>query len=137
MWTRAPVFPSGAGGLVPTADDMLTFGRMLLNGGVHGGTRLLPARSIELMTTNRLTREQVGTAGAILAGSGWGFGLAVTVAPDEVSGPGRYGWSGGHGVTWFNDPHEQLVGIAFTQVSDFLWSGGLTEFNRLAYGEKV
>ncbi len=137
LWTRPPAFPSGAGGLLSTVDDVLAFGRMLLDGGVHGGTRVLSASSVELMTTNRLTPEQVGTAGALLGGSGWGLGLAVTVAPDEISGPGRYGWSGGYGVTWFNDPGERLIGIAFTQVSDFLWSGALTEFDKLAYGETV
>jgi CubicO group peptidase (beta-lactamase class C family) len=80
LWTRPPVFPSGAGGLLSTVDDILAFGRMLLDGGVHGGTRVLSASSVELMTTNRLTPEQVGTAGALLGGSGWGLGMAVTVA---------------------------------------------------------
>src|SRR4051794_3985180 len=133
VWTRPPAFPSGSGGLVSTVDEYLAFARMLLHKGVHGGSRLLTERSVELMTTNRLTPEQVATAGQILGGAGWGLGMAVTVERDEVSGPGRYGWSGGYGTTWFNDPHERLIGIAFTQVSDFLWSGALTEFNRLAY----
>jgi CubicO group peptidase (beta-lactamase class C family) len=133
IWSEPPAFPSGSGGLVSTVDDYLTFARMLLDRGVHGGTRILSEKSVELMTTNHLTPEQVATAGSILGGSGWGLGMAVTVEPDEISGPGRYGWSGGYGTTWFNDPHERLIGIAFTQVSDFLWSGGLMEFNRLAY----
>jgi CubicO group peptidase (beta-lactamase class C family) len=133
VWSRPPVFPSGAGGLVSTVDDYLAFARMLLNGGVHGGTRLLSEQSVELMTTNRLTPEQVASAGMLLGGAGWGFGMAVTVERDEISGPGRYGWSGGYGTTWFNDPHEDLIGIAFTQVSDFLWSGALAEFDKLAY----
>jgi CubicO group peptidase (beta-lactamase class C family) len=59
--------------------------------------------------------------------------MAVTVEPDEISGPGRYGWAGGYGTTWFNDPGERLIGIAMTQVSDFLWSGALTEFTKEAY----
>ena len=133
IWSRPPVFPSAAGGLVSTVDEYLAFARMLLEGGVHGGTRLLSEQSVELMTTNRLTSEQVATAGQLLGGAGWGLGMAVTVEPDEVSGPGRYGWSGGYGTTWFNDPTEGLIGIAMTQVSDFLWGGGLAEFNRLAY----
>ena len=137
LWATPPRFPSGAGGLLSTLDDVLAFGRMLLDGGVHGGTRVLSAASVELMTTNRLTPEQVGTAGVLLSGAGWGLGTAVTVAPDEISGPGRYGWSGGYGTTWFNDPGEGLVGIALTQVSDFLWSGALMEFEKLAYGETV
>jgi CubicO group peptidase (beta-lactamase class C family) len=133
IWSEQPAFPSGSGGLVSTVEEFLTFGRMLLNRGVHGGTRILSEKSVELMTTNHLTPEQIASAGMMLGGSGWGLGMAVTVEPDEISGPGRYGWSGGYGTTWFNDPNEGLVGIAFTQVSDFLWSGALMEFDRLAY----
>jgi CubicO group peptidase (beta-lactamase class C family) len=133
LWSTEPVFPSGAGGLASTADDLLSFGRMLLDSGVHGGTRVLSEQSVHQLTSNHLTPEQIAGAGVVLNGSGWGFGMAVTVRPDEISPPGRYGWSGGSGTTWFNDPHDQLVGIALTQVSDFLWSGALTEFQQLAY----
>jgi CubicO group peptidase (beta-lactamase class C family) len=133
LWSRPPAFPSGSGGLASTLDDYFTFARMLLDGGVHGGTRVLSEESVELMTHNRLTPEQIASGGQILGGSGWGLGMAVTIEADEISGPGRYGWSGGSGTTWFNDPAEGLIGIALTQVSDFLWSGALTEFDRLAY----
>jgi len=133
VWSRPPVFPSGSAGLVSTVDDFHAFALMLLDGGVHGGTRLLSQQSVDLMTRNHLTAEQIGNARMLLGGSGWGFGMAVTVEPDEISGPGRYGWAGGYGTTWFNDPGEQLIGIAMTQVSDFLWSGALTEFNKAAY----
>ena len=133
IWSRPPVFPSGSAGLVSTVDDYVTFARMLLDRGVHGGTRLLSEKSVELMTTNHLTPAQIASAGRILDGSGWGLGMAVTVAPDEISGPGRYGWSGGYGTTWFNDPNARLIAVAMTQVSDFMWSGALTEFDKLAY----
>ncbi len=134
VWSSPPVFPSGAGGLVSTADDYLVFARMLLDKGVHGGTRILSEKSVEMMTANHLTPEQITGGGVFLNGSGWGFGMGVTVGPDEIAGtPGRYGWSGGYGTDWFNDPHEGLIAIALTQVSDFLWSGALTEFGRLAY----
>jgi CubicO group peptidase (beta-lactamase class C family) len=134
VWTQPPAFPSGAGGLVSTADDFLAFARLLLHGGVHGGRRLLSQRSVELMTTNHLTPEQVAGGGPLLAGSGWGYVMGVTVEPDDISPvPGRYGWSGGYGTTWFNDPHEDLIAICMTQLGDFLWDGGLTEFDRLAY----
>jgi CubicO group peptidase (beta-lactamase class C family) len=133
VWTRPPVFPSGAGGLLSTADDLLAFARLLLNRGLHGGERLLSERSVEMMTTNHLTPEQIAGGGPFLSGSGWGYGMAVTVAPDEVSAvPGRYGWSGGYGTTWFNDPHRQLVAIALTQTVGFLFNGGLAEFGELA-----
>jgi CubicO group peptidase (beta-lactamase class C family) len=134
VWSSPPTFPSGSGGLVSTVDDYLAFARMMLNKGVHGGTRILSEKSVEMMTTNHLTPEQITGGGIFLNGSGWGLGMAVVVEPDEISAtPGRYGWSGGYGTDWFNDPHERLIAVALTQVSDFLWSGALTEFARLAY----
>lgn len=134
LWSREPAFPSGAGGLASTADDFLSFARMLLNRGVHGGARILSEQSVTRMTTNQLTPEQIASGGMILGGSGWGLGMSVTVEPDDVTAtPGRYGWAGGYGTDWFNDPHEGLIAIALTQVSDFLWSGALTEFVKLAY----
>ncbi|MFF5293683.1 serine hydrolase domain-containing protein [Paractinoplanes globisporus] len=135
IWSRPPAFPSGSGGLASTADDFLAFARMLLNGGVHGGTRVLSAQSVASMTRNHLSPAQIESGGFLLGGAGWGYGMAVTVADDEVSAAGRYGWSGGYGTTWFNDPAEGLIAIVLSQVSDLLWGGALPEFNRLAREE--
>lgn len=52
------VFESGAGSLVSTVDDFLTFARMPMNGGEYHRIRLVSARSVEEMTTDHLTREQ-------------------------------------------------------------------------------
>jgi CubicO group peptidase (beta-lactamase class C family) len=132
-WTRPQVFPSGAGGLLSTVDDFLVFARLLLNGGKHQGNRLLSEASVKLMATNHLTPAQIAGGGQVLGGQGWGFGMAVSVAPDETSPvPGRYGWAGGYGSTWFNDPHRTVVAIAMTQTPDFLFNGAATEFSRLA-----
>jgi len=135
VWTRPPAFADGSAGLLSTADDYLAFARLLLNGGVHGGTRLLTEKSVAAMTTNHLTPDQIESGGFLLGGTGWGYGLGVTVKADEVSGPGRYGWSGGFGTDWFTDPRERLIFILLGQVSDLLWSDALTEFGRLAYAE--
>jgi CubicO group peptidase (beta-lactamase class C family) len=132
VWTSPPAFPSGAGGLLSTADDYLAFARMLLRKGAHDGGRILGERSVEAMATNHLTPEQIAGGGVLLSGSGWGYGMAVRVAPDEVSAPGRYGWTGGYGTTWFSDPHRDLVAIALTQADAFLFNGALTEFDQLA-----
>ncbi len=127
-WSTPPPFPSGAGGLLSTVDDFLAFARMLLN----GGGRLLSERSVELMTRNHLTPEQMHTAGIILGGRGWGYGVAIATEPDAAwPVPGRYGWAGGYGTDWLNDTHRQIVAMAMTQVSDFLWNGGLAEFDAL------
>jgi CubicO group peptidase (beta-lactamase class C family) len=132
-WSNLPVFASGAGGLLSTADDFLAFARLLLNNGTHRGQRLLSTDAVALMTTNRLTPDQIGTAGILLDPKGWGYGMAVAAEPDEISTvPGRYGWDGGYGTVWFNDPHRDLIAIALTQTSDFLFNGGRTEFTTLA-----
>jgi CubicO group peptidase (beta-lactamase class C family) len=132
-WTTPPVFPSGAAGLLSTADDFLAFARLLLNGGTHRGKRLLSTSSVALLTTNHLSPHQIQTAGILLEPKGWGYGMAVASQPDEVSPiAGRYGWDGGYGTVWFNDPHRELVAIAMTQTSDFLFNGGRAEFTTLA-----
>jgi CubicO group peptidase (beta-lactamase class C family) len=131
-WTRLPAFPSGAAGLASTVDDYLAFSRLLLNNGVHKDRRLLSEQSVRLLMTNHLTPEQIAGAGPLLAGRGWGYGMAVTTAPDEISPPGRYGWDGGYGTSWFTDPNRNLTAMALTQTVDFLFNGGLAEFQRLA-----
>ncbi len=57
-FARPPVFESGAGGLVSTVDDLLAFGRMMLNQGSYGRERILSRPSVELMTTDHITPEQ-------------------------------------------------------------------------------
>jgi CubicO group peptidase (beta-lactamase class C family) len=132
-WTRPPKFPSGAAGLVSTVDDYLAFARLLLNRGAHNDRQLLSERSVELMMTNHLTPAQIAGGGPVLGGRGWGYGMSVVIAADEVSPvPGRYGWQGGYGTTWFNDPSRGVIAIAMTQTTDFLFNGGLAEFERLA-----
>jgi CubicO group peptidase (beta-lactamase class C family) len=132
-WTSAPAFPSGSGGLLSTIDDLYAFARMLLVGGRHEGRRILSGTSVEAMTTNHLTADQISSAGLLLGNQGWGYGMGVVTRPtDSGLTPGQYGWSGGYGTTWFNDPSRDLIAIALTQTSDFLWNGGLDEFDRLA-----
>ncbi|MBV9580243.1 MAG: beta-lactamase family protein [Chloroflexi bacterium] len=134
-WSRPPIFPSGAAGLISTADDYLTFARCLLNGGEYRGQRVLSAESVELMTTNHLTPEQMATGGMILGGVGWGFGVSVVTEPgDAWPVQGRYGWAGGYGTDWFNDPHRGIVAILLSQTSDVMWNGMLGEFDQLVAG---
>jgi CubicO group peptidase (beta-lactamase class C family) len=116
-WSRPPPFFSARGGLVSTADDYLAFAQMLLNMGRHGNQRLLSRPSVELMTVDQLTPEQKPPDGFILdTNRGWGFGLSVVTRRHDISAiPGRYGWEGGYGTAWANDPSEGVVGIILTQ----------------------
>ncbi|HAT43678.1 MAG TPA: serine hydrolase [Ktedonobacter sp.] len=119
QWGRPPTFPSGANGLVSTLDDYLAFGQMMLNQGRHGSERILSRLSVETMTTDQLTPEQKAVS-SLLPGffdtHGWGFGVSVVTRRDDIASvPGRYGWDGSLGTSWFCDPKEDLVGIVLTQ----------------------
>ncbi len=132
-WATPPVFPSGASGLLSTADDFLAFARLLRNHGTHRGRQLLSAKAVGMLTTNHLTPHQIETAGILLEPKGWGYGMAVAAEPDGISAiPGRYGWDGGYGTVWFTDPHRDLIAMALSQTSDFLFNGSRAEFTTLA-----
>ncbi|WP_434424661.1 serine hydrolase domain-containing protein [Nannocystis pusilla] len=119
QWSRPPAFASGAAGLVSTADDYLAFARMLLAGGTHGGQRILSRPSVELMTTDHLTPAQKAKSGFTpedFAASGFGFGVSVVTRRDHAYAPiGQYGWDGGLGSVWRNDPQEAMITLLFTQ----------------------
>jgi CubicO group peptidase (beta-lactamase class C family) len=118
-WTRPPAFPDGSAGLVSSADDYLAFAQMLLEHGRHPDERILSRPSVELMTANQLTPEQAQGSG-FEDGRGWGFGVSVVTKRDDVwATPGRYGWDGGYGTSWANDPREELCGILMTQRTGF------------------
>jgi CubicO group peptidase (beta-lactamase class C family) len=108
----APVFPSGAGGLLSTVDDWLRFARLLL----AGGQGILSRESVRLITTDQLTASERAGATLFLEGQGWGYGGSVDVAADqEWNIPGRYGWVGGTGTTAHICPANGTTSILLTQ----------------------
>jgi len=116
-WSKPPAFQSGSGGLVGTIDDYLAFCLMLLNQGRHGKERILSRPSVELMMTDHVAPEQRAGSELFFGNhSSWGFGGSVDIKRTSLYRvPGRYGWDGGLGLSAYTDPHEQLVGILFTQ----------------------
>ena len=89
--------------------------------------------------SRRLIDSSSGGPGPLPDGSqGWGFGVGVQVRRSGL-GPsiGSYGWAGGMGSMWSNDPSNLLVGVmlstdAFagpfpppTVIQDF-WTGAYT-----------
>jgi CubicO group peptidase (beta-lactamase class C family) len=113
QWARPPAFPSGGGGLASTIDDYLTFARMLHAGGVHGAVRILSPTTVQAMTTDQLRPGDTGPdpEGAI----GWGFGVGVLRRGAGVTqAAGSYGWEGGLGSSWANDPVNDVVGVILT-----------------------
>jgi CubicO group peptidase (beta-lactamase class C family) len=118
-WSHPPAFHSGAGGLVSTADDFLIFARMLMSNGASEERRILARPSVQLMTTDQLTPAQKA-ASPFFPGfwdtRGWGMGVAVHTVRDGLGfSPGSYGWDGGYGTSWINDPAEDLTAIFLMQ----------------------
>ncbi|MGA5321113.1 serine hydrolase domain-containing protein [Streptomyces seoulensis] len=118
-WDRLPAFPSGAGGLVSTADDYLAFARMLLaRGETADGRRLLSPESVARMTSDQLTPAQRESSPLFLEGQGWGYGGSVDIERTEPwHVPGRYGWVGGTGTAAHLVPGTGKVTVLLTQVA--------------------
>jgi CubicO group peptidase (beta-lactamase class C family) len=125
--SRPPAFAGGGGGLNSTADDYHAYFRMLLNGGVHDGERILSRAAVQLMTTNRLTDEQNAARTTMARNNvhlsfgqgqqgGWGFGMAVRTYRGDYAPIGQFGWDGGAGTSTYADPENQLTGVVLTQV---------------------
>jgi CubicO group peptidase (beta-lactamase class C family) len=117
QWSSLPAFASGAGGLVSTVDDWLSFARMLLADGAVGARRLLSPESVRQMTADHLTQSQRDASTLFLEGQGWGFGGSVDVDPvDPWNVPGRYGWIGGTGTAAHVTASTGAVSILLSQM---------------------
>jgi CubicO group peptidase (beta-lactamase class C family) len=93
-----------------------------------------------------MTADQIGVAGGapgpLPDGSqGWGFGVGVQLRRTGIGpGAGSYGWAGGMGSMWSNDPAEDLVAVTLTTdaftgpfpppavIQDF-WTGAYTSID--------
>jgi len=123
-WANPKSFQGGGGGLVSTAEDYLQFARLLLGRGRVGQTRLLSHRSVDLMRSNFLSRDQrrVPAFGHIVwAGQGFGLGLSIVDDPAQqlplgYRSTGSFGWPGAYGTSWFADPVEDLIGLMLIQL---------------------
>jgi CubicO group peptidase (beta-lactamase class C family) len=122
-WANPKRFQGGGGGLVSTAEDYLQFARLLLGRGRVEQTRLLSHRSVDLMRSNFLSRDQrrVPAFGHIVwAGQGFGLGLSIVDDPAQqlplgYRSTGSFGWPGAYGTSWFADPVEDLIGLMLIQ----------------------
>lgn len=119
-----PKVLSGGGGLVGTIEDYAHFAQMLLNGGTYKGKRVLSEASVRLMCSD-LTREDIRPlymGFAKMGGSGFGLGGKVIInvpASRRQGSLGNYSWGGMANTVFWVDPREELVALAFTNVTPF------------------
>lgn len=125
-YLKPPVFVSGGGGLVGTAQDYLRFAQMLLNGGTLDGQRYLSRKTLELMTANHLpggvdlpaiSRSLFSEAAYEGVGFGLGFATSTSAARTLMPGSdGDYFWGGAASTFFWVDPKEELIGVFMTQL---------------------
>ncbi len=116
LYASRPRFLAGDSGLVSSADDYATFARFMMDGRAADGSRLLRPETLGAMIANRLTPAQRAGDPILGACRGWGLGLGTWVAesPEGIAA-GAYGWDGGFGTSWFNDPARGLAAVLMTQ----------------------
>ena len=119
IYARPPIFEGGGGGLVSTVDDLLAFGKMMLNRGAYGRERILSRPSVDLMTMDHLSPEQKAASPFFpnfWDVYGWGLGMSVIARRQELARSyGCFGWDGTFGTSWWVDPTENMIGILMSQ----------------------
>jgi CubicO group peptidase (beta-lactamase class C family) len=120
--TKATKLECGGGCAASTAGDYIRFAQMLLNKGKLGEVRILGHKTVELMTANHLpseTKNNVAVTSSVLAGYGFGLGVAVRqqagIAP-LLGSVGDYTWSGAFGTAFSVDPAEELIIVQMAQM---------------------
>lgn len=113
--------PFGGHGLVSTTEDYFKFSHMLLNQGELDGTRILGRKTLDYMTLNHITPENLPLGIGDWEMSGVGFGLGFSTIMDAaqagtMNSDGNFGWGGAAATNFWVDPQEELVGIMMTQI---------------------
>ncbi len=93
-----PPFPFGGAGLVSTPRDYDRFLRMLANGGMLNGRRVMGEGMVRLGTSDLLP-PGTDTAGTYITGAGFGAGGRVGRGAEA----GIYGWAGAAGTVGMVD----------------------------------
>lgn len=126
------------GGLYSTANDLLRFYQMMLNGGALDGRRILSKLSVELMTAVHTGDLPAGFV------PGMGYGLAWSVVARRegtfrLNSIGTFGHGGAYKTYGFIDPKQDLIGIMLMQrsSSDGDLSDELNAFIAMTYAAIV
>jgi CubicO group peptidase (beta-lactamase class C family) len=108
-------FPSGGGGMIGSAPDLLRFFEAIRRGGRPIVSEDGAAQMMRNQNAN-LPNEAQGPG----PGMGFGFGGAVLVDPSATGSPqssGTWQWGGVYGHSWFVDPVRKLTVIALTNTA--------------------
>jgi CubicO group peptidase (beta-lactamase class C family) len=96
----------GGAGMVSTIDDYARFCQMMINGGELDGVRILEESTVALIMSDQLPE------GASYMGDDMGYGLAGQVNIES----GEYSWSGAATTSFWIDPANNMIVLAFAQL---------------------
>ena len=116
--SKKPVFLSGSGGLLSTAEDYWRFSQMLLNGGELDGARLLKRQTVALMRTNVLAPGVKVDTYVPLEGIGFGLDFAIVMDPAAFGsshGRNTFYWGGAFGTWFWIDPANDVIVVGMIQ----------------------
>ena len=116
--SKKPVFLSGSGGLLSTAEDYWRFSQMLLNGGELDGARLLKRQTVALMRTNVLAPGVKVDTFVPLEGIGFGLDFAIVMDPAAFGsshGRNTFYWGGAFGTWFWIDPTNDVIVVGMIQ----------------------
>jgi CubicO group peptidase (beta-lactamase class C family) len=110
----SPVYFSGGGGLMSSAESYARFAMMLANGGELNGVRILSPATVSLMGSQIISDALPGRR------PGEGYGLGVRHVNDRAArrtliSDHSFGWSGAYGTHFWVDPAKKLVAILMLQ----------------------
>ncbi len=94
---------AGHAGLFSTAADLAIFCRMLLNGGVHDGARILSPLAVEKMTSAATPDLEANTRGL-----GWDIDSTFSSNRGELLPIGSFGHTGFTGTSIWIDPATEM-----------------------------
>jgi CubicO group peptidase (beta-lactamase class C family) len=109
---------SGGGGLVSTLYDYAILLQLYLNHGEYNGVRLLAHNTVRMITENQIgdLHPNLGDGGAP---SKFGFGFAIVSEEGSHFTPsqaGTYSWGGAFSTSYWVDPKEDMLVIAYEQM---------------------
>ena len=110
--------------LFSTVDDYSKLMQMLANGGKYKDVRIMGRKTIDMMRTNTLNREQIQDyLDPYSAGYGYGYGVRTLLdksAGNHNGSFGALGWTGGYGSWCEADPEE---GVSFVYMHNLVPNG--------------
>jgi CubicO group peptidase (beta-lactamase class C family) len=109
---------SGGGGLVSTLHDYAILLQMFLNNGEYNGVRLLARNTVRMITMNQIG-DLHPNIGDNAANNKFGFGFFIISKDGSRFSPsqeGTYSWGGVFSTSYWVDPKEDMIVLAYEQM---------------------